>query len=913
MDQGLDRANLELRVGVLGPLELSMGGRPVAVQAGRLTNLVAVLAMSAGKPVSVDRLAAALWGEQLPANPRGTIQLYMNRLRRVLGADAVTTETAGYTLRIEPDAVDAVRFERLIADPARLDEALALWRGTPFAGLRSAWLEEVEAPRLVELWLTGVERRIERDLAAGRHREVVAELAELTATHPLREEFWRQLMVALHRCGRQAEALDAYQRLRQFLVDELGLEPSEPVQQLQRSLLAAPDAAPSPIATTAVPRQLPPDPLTLLGRSTELAQLTTLVQDHSATSTPCVIAISGSAGIGKTTFAIHAAHRIRAQYPDGQLYIDLHGYAARQPVEPAAALRTVLRSLGVAAEDIPADLDERSAMYRSLLADTRLLILLDNARNAEQVRPLLPAAGCLLIVTSRNLLRGLSVHDGAHRITLRALDRRAARGVLVKAIGEQRADGDPDALNTLTRVCGRIPLALRIAGERASRLPGSRWAELAAEMHDERRRLDQLTDVDDQASDLRATFSWSYRALTLEDARTFRLLGLHPAGAIGLPAAAALTGTPPDQARRSLDRLVTHNLLDEPQPGRFRQHDLLRLYAAELLARQEQQSVAAAATHRLLDWYLQTASVARDLIRPRGATDRGTVVTSSATAPLAFDSPAEALSWFDTERQVLPELVRRALERGFNRHAWQLAWALLAFYATRLHLEDGRATALGGLRAGPQLNDEGALMVSDTATGFKHLEAFEYERSRAAFASALETALRLDDKAGQAVSLSNLGLVAAATGNHRQAVDYYQRALEAEAAASQDPALYMSRLNLGAAQAALGNHREAIHYSQQAAAAYRRAGKVVHEAIAVSNVAQGHLSLGNFHQAKAYCAQALKLFPSLNVNIGKANALVVLGHAHGALGELEAASKTWAKAHALFRATPATKRVPVSQ
>lgn len=571
----------ELRV--LGPWEFRGLGGDIRVPAGRLRVLLTSLALSANQPVGVETLAEHVWPDRLPARARDSLHTYVGRLRKVVGPDLIHTQPgSGYRLTLAPEAVDLHRFRQLLgrarqagspdAELELLRAALALWRGTPFAELYSTWLDRDVMPRLTEEWLSATVRRIELELAAGTATPLVAELRELAACHPTREALWHLLITTLHRAGRRAEALDACQRIHATLRRELGIEPGERLVALQREVLLDGDPGTVPAAfPLPTPRQLPHDIAHFTGRAAELAALGTLStnrHDH----VPTIVVLDGPPGIGKTALGVHWAHRAAAGHPDGQLYLDLHGHGPGEPVSPAAALAALLRSLGVRGERIPEQLAERSALLRSTLSGRETLILLDNARDTEQVRPLLPGGPGLVIVTSRDQLRGLSIQHGAHRVTVGPLSRRESVRLLSRS---PRFDGEPAA--ALAALCDGLPLALCVAAERVARAGSP--VEVAAAMADEATRLATL------APDLPAAFSWSYRALDPEAAALFRLLGPHPAGEFGVDTAATLAGAPAARVRTVLDRLVAANLVTHLRPDRYRLGDLVRLYAREMAAK----------------------------------------------------------------------------------------------------------------------------------------------------------------------------------------------------------------------------------------------------------------------------------------------------------------------------------------
>jgi DNA-binding SARP family transcriptional activator len=634
-----------LAVRLLGPLEVSIGGGPVPLTTGRLRTLLAVLAMSAGGSVSVDRLAAALWDGDLPADARRTITIYVTRLRSLLGAERIGTTPDGYVLHAEPDQVDALRFLRSLRaaaaapDQARerslLVGALALWRGAPFEGLRSVWLEDTEAPRLVEAYLAAVERRVDLDLAEGRLAGLVPLLRELVAHHPLRESLWVRLLVVLARCGRQAEAVERYETVRLRLAEELGVDPGAELRRVHADLLAGrapalgdgvrPGAAGSPPPGQPVPCQLPAAGDDLRGREAELAWLAEVFGDDGSTRLAArICVISGMAGAGKSALAVHWAHRLAGRFDDGQLYADLRGTAPR-PLEPLEVIGRFLRALGADAATIPTDVEEAGAAFRSQVAGRRLLLVLDDAAGAGQVAPLLPASpGCAVLVTSRRALPGL---EGAAQLRLGVLEPSGAVALLGRLAGEDRVAAEPAAAAAVARSCGWLPLALRAAGARLAARPTWPVAALAERLADPRRRLDEL---ELGGTGVRASLEASWRCLRAGGdpadrtaAAAFALLGALAVGRVSVPVVARLLQVPDDAAEQAMERLVDAYLLETPAPGRYRLHGLPRLYAREL-ARRPARSVVEAApqpAHALVDALGGDGSVAHYQPRPRRPLD----------------------------------------------------------------------------------------------------------------------------------------------------------------------------------------------------------------------------------------------------------------------------------------------------
>jgi DNA-binding SARP family transcriptional activator len=544
--------------------EFCLLGRPVVCRggvilpvAGKQRAVLAALLLSANQTVSFVELTQMLWGSAPPPSARVAVQNHVMRLRKALGDGArIRTHPDGYEIRVADGELDVCRFEahlaaaRVAARDGFWDAAagqaragLALWRGEPLAGVESDLLATRDVPRLAELRLQAVEIRLEADLHLGRHAELITELQRLAAADPLRERLHGLLMLALYRDGRQAEALAAYARARQILVDELGIEPGAGLRGLQQQVLNGdpaldppaqpPGAAGSPAPS--VPRQLPAAVSGFAGRATELAALTRMLEEASAESAGTVVisAIGGTAGVGKTALALHWAHRVAGRFTDGQLYVNLRGFdPSGVPMAAAEALRGFLDALGVPPDRIPAQPEARAGLYRSLLADRAMLIVLDNARDEGQVRPLLPASpaspASLVIVTSRNQLGGLPAADRARLLTLDVLSQGEAVHLLTARIGAARAATEPAAVGDIAALCGRLPLALAVAAARAEARPDFPLAAVAAELQDRAGRLDAL-DAGDPGSNVRAVFSWSYRQLSGEAARIFRLLGIHPA------------------------------------------------------------------------------------------------------------------------------------------------------------------------------------------------------------------------------------------------------------------------------------------------------------------------------------------------------------------------------------------------
>jgi DNA-binding SARP family transcriptional activator len=649
---------------LLGPVEVRSGGTWRQPDRPQQRLVLAMMALRAGQVVPVGELIGAVWAESPPRSARASMQVLVTRLRRVLaGTPGGRLERLGegYRLHVEPGQLDVHRFRSLAkagreaADCrtalAAFDEALALWRGPALADVPGTAKVEAIRSGLAEEYLSAIQDRIGAMLGCGLEWEAAAELPGLLARNPLAERLTGMLMIALYRCGQQADALGVFRDVRARLVGELGIEPGPELQLLHQRILAGdpdlsgpPDArlqaVPRPRGGSAVggaqrivARQLPTAPPHLAGRAAELQALAALAAGAgTAGGTVAISVISGTAGVGKTALAVYWGHQVAAEFPDGQLYVNLRGFGpAGPPVTPAEAIKGLLAALGVPAAAVPAGLDSLAGLYRSMLAGTRTLAVLDNARDVDQVRPLLPASpGCLVLVTSRNRLAGLVANEGASPNTLDVLPEPAAGELLTYRLGPSRAAAERGALSELATLCAGLPLALGIAVTRAAARPDSTLAALAAELRDDQGRLDAL-DTGDAASSLREVFSWSHQQLSHCAGRLFRLMSVHPGPELSVDAAASIAGVAVPDAQRALTELANASLVAELSPGWYRCHDLLRAYAAEQAGAWDGQAEVRAARSRMADHYRQRDG------RPERAAgpmrDQGIVIAGATASP----------------------------------------------------------------------------------------------------------------------------------------------------------------------------------------------------------------------------------------------------------------------------------------
>jgi DNA-binding SARP family transcriptional activator len=909
---------------ILGPLLVHDGETPVDVPQGRLRVLLAALLLHAGDPVATDALAQIVWDGSPPSGAAVTLRSHVARLRRVLGPRAgprPVTRYPGYLLQAGEDEVDALRFRRLCRDGgaalregawARADrllgEALDLWRGVPLADVTCESLRRDEGQELEELRLQAEEWRADAALNLGRHAELVPGVQSLAARHPLRERFHGQLMLALYRCGRQAEALAAYQRARDVLVTELGVEPEPALRDLHQRILSADPA----LAGTerpagaepqrAVPRELPPAVPGFTGRSAELAALTRLL-DQSSEQPPGAIVISaigGTAGVGKTALAVRWAHQVAGRFPDGQLYVNLRGFdSSRTPVTPAAAIRGFLDAIGVPLAEIPPLPEGQAALYRRLLADRKMLIVLDNAHDEQQVRPLLPASpGSLVLVTSRSELSGLAATDGARLLILNVLPHDEAAELLTGRIGHAQAAAEPEVVGEIASLCACLPLALAVAAARAAARPSFPLAALAAELRDSTDRMDAL-DTEDPSASVRAVFSWSYRQLGSVAARMFRLLGLSPGLDISVPAAASLAGTSEPAARRLLSELASKCLIAERVPGRYAFHDLLRAYAASLARDCDSQAECHAAIGRVLDHYLHTAAHSAFTL-DSGREQILLIPPRAGSTPKQPADRRSALAWFDAEHQVLLAAVSLAVESGFDGHAWQLPWAMTAYLRAHGNYQEWAACQRTALVAAARLGDIHGQAVSgrQLAGALTHLD--DYDQARFHLRHSLELYRQVGDRLGEAKVHDTLGHLAGRQDHYAEALHHAEQALLLYQAAGDRGGEAAALNNIGWCHNLLGDYEQARVFCRRALSLSEEVGYRWIEGHCWDSLGYAEHHLGNFSEAGTCYECALRICREIGERHSEAEALTHLGDARHAAGDPPKAREAWQQALAIL-------------
>ncbi|GLY99411.1 XRE family transcriptional regulator [Actinoplanes sp. NBRC 103695] len=842
------KGQLTAEFGVLGAVEARIGGRAVDLGHARQRYVLGVLLIEAGRPVPADQLIDRVWGEGTPQRVAGTLYSYLSRLRSAL-ADApdveIKRQPSGYLLTAGPQSVDLHRFRRLVtlartadseqAGAEQIIEALGLWRGEPLAGLDTPWVAALRQVLLDERFDAEVTRN-DLLLRLGRHGELLPLLSAAVTEYPLDERLAEQSMLALYRSGRQADADVQFRRIRRRLADELGSDPGPTLRKLHERIIAAdptlaataPEArsgaAPAPVAAT-VPAQLPADVRAFTGRTQELGALDRLLAAPGGEEPPLAVALlSGTPGVGKSALAVRWAHRVREAFPDGQLYINLRGYDAEQPVAAADALAGFLSALGVHGREIPPGVEERAGRYRSELTGRRMLVLLDNASSVEQVRPLLPGTGsCLVLITSRDSLPGLVAVHGAERVNLDLLPLPDALGLLRRLIGS-RVDQELAAATELAAACARLPLALRIAAELAAARTDVPLADLVAELGDHQERLD-LLDAGDPRADPRAVFSWSYQNLPAAAARVFRLLGLHPGVNAHIDAVAALTGTTVAEARRQLAVLVRASLVQASAGSRYGMHDLLRAYAAELAGTHDPEPERSAALGRMFDHYLAGSVAAMGALYPDGSSLH------------SADSDA-ARRWIEAERPNLAAACTYGAAHGWHQHTVALAETLFRYLDAGGPVAEAVTVTASAVTAARSAGDREAQARALSNLGRLHRRQGHLERAAATYRQALVLYADLGEHAAQALALRNLGSVHWRLGDYRQAADHYQQAGALYGQVNDEAGEADALVRLGLVDERLGDHTGAEKRLLAALEIYARLGEGFSEAYVLSLLAR---------------------------------------------------------------------------
>ncbi|WP_237530948.1 BTAD domain-containing putative transcriptional regulator [Streptomyces sp. SID3212] len=875
--------------------------------------VLAVLALQSGRLVSVDTLIERVWDDSPPRAARAGLHSYVARLRKLLdhgggSSGPLAQQSGGYVLTLEPEQVD-VHLMRALAQRGgkaveRRDhqEARRLYRravelchGEALGSLGGDWavrnrvgLHQERAGLLAELY--------EVELHLGHHDAVLPELAKHVTDQPLDERLVGQYLLALCRCGRPADALTYYERTRERLAEELGADPSAQLQELHRKILTGASVLSAPpAASRGVPRQLPLSPVVFTGRSRELEQLTDALQAQRTGS----VAIGGIGGVGKTWLALRWVQDNVERFPDGQLYVNLRGFEpSSAPVPAAVALRGFLGALGVEPDAVPADLEAQAGLYRSLLAERRMVIVLDNARDADQVRPLLPGSpSCRVLITSRDRLTSLVTTHGAGLVSLDAFQPDQARELLTRHLGVRRAASEPAAVDALVAHCAGLPLALGIVAARAVTHPAFPLAVLAEELRSATGRLDALA-TEDVSVNLRAVFATSHRALTPPAGRLFALLGQAPGPDIGLPATAALAALPVPRTRQLLAELEAAHLIQQHRPGRYRMHDLIGLFAAEM---GEAPDTADALT-RLIDFHVHTAFAANQLLDGPHTPFRPELGPPAAgCAPLRPADTAAALEWFATEHSCLPAVQALALEQGRYAQVWQLAWTLISYHLGGHHLQDYFAVWRAALTAA-ELHGDAPVprALAHWRLGQAHAQTGEHAKAMDHLHLALALSEQTEDLAGQAHICRTLGRAWEQHGDDEKALDHAVRALGLYRKLD-NPVWLANQLNaVGWMHAQLGLHSEARDHCQQALALFRADGQEGDAASTHDSLGYIAHHTGRHTEALDHYRQALSLFRHVGSTYDEADTLTNLGDTYDAMNRPDQAREAWEQALSLY-------------
>lgn len=905
---------------VLGPVEALVDGRPVDLGPAKRQLLLALLAMECGRCLPLDRLIDLVW-EEPPPTARRVVFAHIARLRKALagaagrGADLVSTPP-GYTLRTDPDRVDAYLFRRLVdtarntAEPAARTalyrDALALWRGPVLAGLTTAPGASQLFQGIEDLRLVAIEERIEADLSAGRHNAVLGELADLVARHPLRERLAGHFMLALYRCGRTAEALDAYRRTRTHLAAELGVDPGPELNALQVAILhrdpvltgpppeatapavaAGPTASVAPAVPETVPCTLPRDVAGFTGRAEELQRLTDLLPAEGTVRLPAegsapVVAITGLAGTGKTTLSVHWAYRVADRFPGGQFYLDLSGYRDDGTAAATRPLAVLLRALGVPPDQIPVAANDAATLYRSLLAGRRILVLLDNAVSAAQVRPLLPAGpGCMSLVISRSRLDGLIALDRAYHFPLGVFTQSEAVALLTTFVGERRVADQPDSAVHISHLCGRLPLALAIVGAQLTADPTRGLGEHAAVLSG-RDRLSMLAIEDDDRAEVRAAFTDSYLGLPVELRAAFRRLSVHPGRTLGPESGAALMDTDEPRGREWMKRLVRFHMIELVGTDRYAFHDLLRLFARERAA---QEGDDAEAVRRMSDWYVHAVNAAARVLRPQLLRLEVPAAPDGLRVP-GFDTAEAARDWLDRERDNILAVIDHVAAGPAPEAAWLLADAVRGYLQSGGYLADMLAVSQTALRAAADAPER-----VRAAAHFSLANAYRFHGDIGNAIDHYRSGLELSGCAGwvdgEAAAHGSLGNVNVQRGDLDLATHHYEQATALFDRTGHRGGQATTLSNLGTVYRMQGRLTEAAAAASEAVALHRAAGARGGEALALANLGVVHHERGQLDQALHELQDALAIFQQLGERPGEAGTLEAIAAVHRDAGRIE--------------------------
>ncbi len=862
-------------------------GEFVSIPGLKKQRMLTCLLLSPNAIVSTDAVIEAIWEDNPPDTAVRQVRNTASQLRRLLGT-RLETAGNGYRLRLDTDQLDALMFDRLVAEADAasdraeqvrlLREALKLWRGPALEGIDSRPIR-VGATHWDNKHLACLERCLDAELELGRHAEIAAELTTLVGRFPLRERFRYQLMLALYRNGQPDDALAAYQDARRALADELGIEPSAKLNQLQQQILRRDpkldlkldlsEQAPKPM-------QLPPPVGYFTGRQAELAQLhDSLGSDDRGVDESQIALIAGQGGIGKTALAVHFAHQVKDRFPDGQIFLDLRGHASTDALTASDALLHVLRSLSVTGSTLPSDLDGQINLYRGLTTGKRLLIIGDNAHSVEQILPLVPSdVSSFLVLTSRHRLSPLTLKHAVRRVTLDVLDRQESLDLLRRVVGP-RLDTELDAAHELVTHCGGLPLAVRLVAARLSSRTRLPLATIADQLREQDTRIDMVSQ-DSGSYGLRSVFDASYHALSTPAARAFRLLGLHPGPTFCTYLAACLTETDHAEIGDILDEIAEAHLLNEVANGRYAFHDLVRIYAAD---RARSLSDMDSALHRLRQWYLGLASLSNQTLTPRR--------TRVDATPLVLDQPGELLKFLDTEQPNFVPFVQHAEAQGDLTAAWHFGYLINSYFLYRGHAAESVPINQLALRAAHETSDPVAISVASKNLGVAYTRAGNPQAAVGQFTLALEAEQIIGDQRAVGFTLSQLGLAYTDLKRYEEALTTYRTAVEMLSRAGERRGLGVACNNLGELHNILGNYASSEQCLQQALDIAREIGDQRHEAIALTALGTLHVGRSEYDRAVAALSMALDLQRTIGEHFTQAETLCGLGSAYLGRGDTD--------------------------
>ncbi|MFD8982221.1 BTAD domain-containing putative transcriptional regulator [Streptomyces sp. NPDC059564] len=912
------------------------GERAVQVGGARQRTILALLLLSPGRIVPVDTLVDVVWNGRPPATARTQVAIVIAALRKSFKSEGVSDEVIvtahpGYLLRADGHALDTVTFTGLVAeaetavrearpaDAARgYAEALALWRGPALAGVTGQLVED-EAARWEEVRINAYEAMTGVQLELGRHQLLLPELAATVREHPLRERTRYHFILAQYRSGRRAEAMESFREARRQLIDELGMEPGPELQELHDAILrddpalafeALPPAATADAAAEAlgvrghvVPSELPPDVPGFAGRGEELAALDTLVDGQGEGSrAPTVGLITGVAGVGKTGLAVRWAHRVTEQYPDGRLFADLRGYDEHHaPTTAGDILSRFLRSLGVESDDVPNGLEDRIALYRSVLSERRVLLVLDNVRTFAQIRPLLPGSGgCTVLVTSREQLEQLVTWPPRARVHLGVLPEDESVELLGRIVGEARILAAPEDSARLVELCDRLPLALRIAAARLASKPHWSVRHLVTRLSDGRRRLDELSQGESQ---VRASFELSYRYLHKDAARLYRYLGLLAVPDFTAWSGAALMDQDVLDAERLIEHLVDAQFLevvgvDATGQLRYRFQNLMRLYAEELARAEESEEDRLAACERVFRTCL---TIAEQGFRRENGGDhvsvRGDAPRREIDPVLLEELLSAPLEWFEAERLSLVAVVEQSARMGMADLAWGLVMSMEVLFETRNYPEDWRRCSEYALEAARTAGNLRGQAAMEQQLGVINMRLRRLTDSTARQEAALALYTRAGDPLGRALVLSDLAFIDRIRGEYDRGMERLREALpvfrttgnrSSEAYALQNMAQFA--LDQGQPEVALELGRESVRVCESIG------GKRRSMALATHRLAGAHLALGQLAEAERGFSRVVEIVKEISDLLGLAHALLGLAETRFQAGAVEAAERTFLEA-----------------